>query len=81
MTDKPDANWTGEFSDDELIESFNLPKELKGKPQINDALLDTVFKRNVTEYMRKGYSRQVARAKARKNRDQAKKHLMNTKPQ
>ena len=73
---KKDANLTGEFTDEELIELQGLPPGLKGNPKINDEMFEQMFYKNVQGYMNLGMSRQEARAKARKQVDQAKKEMM-----
>jgi len=64
-----------DIDDMEFVKEFNLNPQLAYTPKINDALLNTMYDKNVRSYINNGSSMNEAKSKAGRLRAQAKKEI------
>ena len=63
------------YSDSDFIETFKLDPAIANTPEINNAMLDLMYRKNVENYMNKGYSEGKAKADAGRLRAQTKTEI------
>jgi len=64
-----------DIDDMEFIKEFNLNPQLAYTPEINDALLNTMYDKNIRSYINTGMPIAEAKSKAGRLRAQAKKDI------
>jgi len=64
-----------DYSDSDFIETFKLDPAIANTPEINNAMLDLMYRKNVENYMNIGHSEGKAKAEAGRLRAQTKKEI------
>jgi len=65
-----------DITDMEFIQQFNLNPALANTPQINFAMLDNVYAKNIEGFTKRGMSETKAKVEAGRQRADAKKQIM-----
>lgn len=64
-----------DIDDNEFIKEFNLNPNLAGKPEINDAILNVMYEKNIKNYVNDGIPIGEAKSKAGRLRAEAKREI------
>jgi hypothetical protein len=65
-----------DFDDMEFVQQFNLDPKVAYTPEINMAMLDHVYQKQVNGLMAKGMSREKASVEAGRRRAKSRKEIM-----
>jgi hypothetical protein len=64
-----------DIDDNEFVKEFNLNPNLAGTPEINDAILNVMYEKNIKNYINDGIPINEAKSKAGRLRAEAKKEI------